>query len=61
MAKIQRQDVASTICPPKSGPGTVAMPVHAVHVPIARPRSPLAEGGDDHASVLGTRTAPATP
>jgi hypothetical protein len=34
--KIQRQPTASTNTPPSSGPITKAVPVHAVHVPIAR-------------------------
>ena len=35
----QRHDAASHEQPPASGPSTVAMPVHAVHEPIAWPRS----------------------
>ena len=38
-AKIQRQEAMSTIQPPASGPITAAIPPHAVHVPIAAPRS----------------------
>ena len=54
----QRQDACSTSQPPASGPITKAMPVHAVHAPIAAPRaSPVnvvaitarPRGGEDRA------------
>ena len=59
--KIQRHDAASIKAPPPSGPITVEMPLHAVQVPIAPPRS---SGGNVDmmiASVLGMSSAPATP
>ena len=48
IAKIQRHEAASTSQPPTSGPITVAIPDHAVHEPIAAPRSSGRERGDDH-------------
>ena len=38
-AKIQRHEATSTIQPPATGPRMAAIPPHAVHVPIAAPRS----------------------
>ena len=39
MRKIQRHEATLTSSPPTSGPTTVAIPPHAVQVPIAGPRS----------------------
>ena len=51
----------STSAPPASGPITVETPLHAVHVPIARPRSSSGNTAMIVASVLGTSSAPAAP
>jgi hypothetical protein len=61
IAKIHRQDAASISAPPASGPITVDTPLHAVHVPIARPRSDSGNTATIVASPLGTSIAPATP
>ena len=61
MAKIQRQDALSTSRPPPSGPITIAMPAHAVHVPIAAPRSSAGNVALMTDSEEGTSTAPAIP
>ena len=61
MAKIQRHDAWSTSSPPPSGPITIAMPPHAVHVPIAAPRSSGGKTAVMMASEEGTSSAPATP
>ncbi len=37
--KMSRHDAAATSAPPTAGPAAVAMPVQAVHRPIARPAS----------------------
>ena len=47
--------------PPPSGPATAAMPVHAVHDPIAAPRSLGAKVATMTASALGVSSAPNTP
>ena len=52
---------ASIRTPPPSGPITIAMPVHAVQVPIAGARSSSSNVFVIIASVLGTSSAPATP
>ena len=57
----QRHEATVTSAPPPSGPITVAIPVHAVHVPIAIARSCSANVSMISASVLGTSSAPATP
>ena len=59
--KIQRQDAPSISAPPTSGPTTVEMPVHAVHDPIAAPRSDSGKVAMMIASVLGTSSAPNAP
>ena len=61
MAKIQRQEAASTSWPPISGPSTVPMPPHAVQAPTALPRSSGGKVETITASAAGVRTAPATP
>jgi hypothetical protein len=61
MAKIQRHDAWSTSKPPPNGPSTVAMPAHAVHVPIAAPRSSAGKTAVMTASEEGTSSAPAMP
>ncbi len=61
IAKIQRQDALSIRKPPASGPITVATPVHAVHEPMAAPRSAGGNVWMISASVLGTSSAPAMP
>ena len=59
--KIQRHDALSTSRPPPSGPITIAMPAHAVHDPIAAPRSSAGNVEVMTASEAGTSSAPATP
>ena len=61
MAKIQRHDAWSTSSPPPSGPTTIAIPPHAVHVPIAAPRSSAGKVAVMIASDAGTSSAPAHP
>ena len=61
MAKIQRHDAASTSWPPTTGPSTVPMPPHAVHAPIAAPRSDSEKVRTITASAAGVRNAPDTP
>ena len=61
MMKTQRHDACVTSQPPTSGPITNAMPVHAVHVPIAAPRSSPLKVAVITASPAGVRSAPATP
>ena len=56
-----RQLSASTSSPPSGGPTTNAVPVHAVHVPIARGLPRAGEPGLIIASELGTRNAAPTP
>ncbi len=59
--KIHRQPTASTNTPPSSGPITNAVPVHAVHVPMARDCSAPENRALIIASELGTRNAAPTP
>ena len=59
--KIHRQPTASTRTPPSSGPITNAVPVHAVHVPIARDCAAPENRALIIASELGTRNAAPTP
>ena len=47
--------------PPASGPMTMAMPPHAVHEPIAAPRSSGGKVATITASALGVSSAPKTP
>ena len=47
MAKIHRHETNSISAPPPSGPITNAMPVHAVHDPIAAPALVTGERGRD--------------
>src|SRR3954451_11849275 len=47
--------------PPRSGPTTVEMPLHAVHVPIAAPRSGPLKDVVITASDAGVSSAPAIP
>jgi hypothetical protein len=61
MAKIQRHDATSMSHPPASGPMTIAMPPHAVHEPIAAPRSSAGKLATMTASALGVSSAPNTP
>jgi hypothetical protein len=61
MMKIQRHDAIAKSSPPASGPSTPAIPPHAVHVPIAPPRSSAGNVLTITASELGTSSAPATP
>ena len=61
MAKIQRHEAASTSQPPASGPITIAIPDHAVHDPIAPPRSSGGKAAMITASALGVSSAPNTP
>ena len=59
--KIQRHEAWSTSSPPPSGPITIAIPPHAVHVPIAAPRSSSGKTAVMIASEDGTSSAPAIP
>ena len=59
--KIARQEIASTSAPPPAGPITVAIPVQAVQVPTARPRSSPSKVAARIASEPGTSSAPAKP
>ena len=59
--KTQRHDAWVTIQPPASGPITNAIPVHAVHVPTAAPRSSPSNVAVITARPAGVRTAPAAP
>jgi hypothetical protein len=61
MAKIQRQLATSISQPPTSGPMTNAIPPHAVHEPIAPPRSSGGKAAMMMASALGVSSAPKTP
>ena len=61
MRNTQRHDAACTSTPPARGPITVAMPVHAVHEPIAAARSRSLKTATMIPIVLGTSTAPAMP
>ena len=61
MAKIQRHETNSISAPPPSGPSTNAMPVHAVHEPIAAPRSSPGKMAVISARLEGTSSAPAAP
>src|SRR5919201_1159605 len=47
--------------PPASGPATDAIPPHAVHEPIAPPRSFWSNAATMIASELGVTSAPAAP
>ena len=59
--KMERQEATETSQPPMSGPITNEIPVHAVHVPIAAPRSSPAKFAVIVASAAGVRSAPETP
>ena len=59
--KMKRQETVSRISPPASGPITVEIPDHAVHVPIALPRSRSEKVAVMIPSVAGTSSAPVTP
>jgi hypothetical protein len=59
--KIARHDRASISAPPPAGPSTVAIPVHAVHVPTAFPRAAPSNVAARIASEPGTSRAPANP
>ena len=61
IAKIQRQLATPMSHPPSSGPMTNAMPPHAVHEPIAAPRSSGGKLDTITASALGVSSAPKTP
>ena len=60
-AKIHRQPTASTSTPPSSGPITKAVPVHAVHVPMARDCAAPENRALIIARELGTRNAAPMP
>src|SRR5438067_7391064 len=59
--KITRQLEISISQPPSSGPTTVEMPLQAVQVPIAAPRSVPENVDVITASDAGVRSAPARP
>ena len=59
--KIARQVHAPISHPPISGPVMNEMPLHAVHVPIAAPRSPPENAAVRIASEAGVSSAPARP
>ncbi len=59
--KIARHEIASTSAPPPAGPTTVAIPVQAVQVPTALPRSAPSKVAAMIASDPGTSRAPVSP
>ena len=59
--KIARHERASISAPPPAGPITVAMPLQAVQVPMALPRSAPSKVAARIASDPGTSSAPANP
>ena len=59
--KIARHETAVTSQPPRGGPSRKAIPVQAVQVPIAAPRSSPSKDTVIVASAAGVRSAPATP
>src|SRR5262245_2932147 len=59
--KIARQETASTSAPPPAGPITVAIPVQAVQVPTALPRSAPSKVAAMIAREPGTSSAPVSP
>ena len=61
MRKMSRQLEMPMSQPPSSGPMTKEMPLHAVHVPIAAPRSGPENVDVITASDAGVRSAPAMP
>src|SRR5204862_1210527 len=61
MRKIMRQLETSISQPPRRGPITVAIPLQAVHVPIAAPRSAPEKVAVSTAREAGVSSAPATP
>ena len=61
MRKMSRQLETPMSQPPSSGPMTKEMPLHAVHVPIAAPRSGPENVDVITASDAGVRSAPAMP
>ena len=61
IAKIQRHEAWSTITPPASGPMIIAIPLQAVHEPIALPRTFAGNAATMIASELGVSSAPAAP
>ena len=61
MMKITRQLETSTSQPPRVGPITNEIPLHAVHWPIAAPRAAPEKVAVSTASEAGVRSAPATP
>jgi hypothetical protein len=61
ITKIHRHDATFKISPATSGPSAPAMVPHAVHVPIAGPRSRSGKVATITASELGVSKAPATP
>ncbi|OUE16126.1 hypothetical protein CMMCA002_08215 [Clavibacter michiganensis subsp. michiganensis] len=56
-----RQSSASTSTPPSTGPTSMAVPVHAVHEPMARACAGPRKACAMRASELGTSSAPAAP
>ena len=61
IAKIHRHEALSTITPPASGPMIIAIPLQAVHEPIALPRTFGGNAATMIASELGVSSAPAAP
>ena len=59
--KMPRHETVVTSQPPTSGPTRKAIPVQAVHVPIAAPRSSPSKSTEIVASDAGVSRAPATP
>ena len=59
--KIARQESSPIRAPPPAGPSTVAIPVQAVQVPTALPRSAPSKVAATIASEPGTSSAPAIP
>src|SRR3954454_14877093 len=61
MAKTHRHDAVSMTEPPATGPRSAAMPTHAVHEPIAAPRSAGGYAATITARALGVSIAPNRP
>ncbi len=57
----EHREAVSISQPPRNGPITVAIPAHAVHEPIAAPRSRGGKADTITASELGASSAPKIP
>ncbi len=61
ITKIPRHETESTIWPPSTGPARIPIPPHAVHLPIAAPRSSFGNTATMIASAAGVSSALETP